>query len=431
MVADAMRDLGQQMNQDADAKQTPAPDLKDLKQRGDRLQKEMEGIKNRLDALADARKGMRDDLRKALEQLQRDLLKEAGKLTASASWSSSATFIAQMREQMKHLQDKQEELLEDAARTARTSRHSSRSKKTSTSKSRHMLAKARKMLGDQRKRKGDKPEFPDSPYTPDGKEVKVPPREEDTNEPLPNKKDKDGKTKPGDKNDKKDADKDDDDKEPLYMPALGGPKEKDGSALRQETPARQAEAEGRQGRSRRATARGDGGSADDQMRDLQAARDSLASDQQTLEQMLQQLAAGHAVARQAGQGPAQRERQRGGPTRQQLQQMMQSPAMQAAHGDGGAHASGAGERQTAEGPALAKPVADARRATCNGGTKNGLREADLSKLDPDTRAMILKLPPSRLRDELIQGMNEQGPEAYRAFIQDYFKRLTETKPASK
>jgi hypothetical protein len=32
---------------------------------------------------------------------------------------------------------------------------------------------------------------------------------------------------------------------------------------------------------------------------------------------------------------------------------------------------------------------------------------------------------------LIQGMNEQGPEAYRAFIQDYFKRLTETKPAAK
>ena len=56
--------------------------------------------------------------------------------------------------------------------------------------------------------------------------MKVPPREEDTDEPLPSKKDKDGKSKPGEKNDndKKDADKDDE--EPLYMPALGGPKEK-------------------------------------------------------------------------------------------------------------------------------------------------------------------------------------------------------------
>ena len=34
---------------------------------------------------------------------------------------------------------------------------------------------------------------------------------------------------------------------------------------------------------------------------------------------------------------------------------------------------------------------------------------------------------ARYREELIRGLNEQGPEAYRAFIQNYFKRLTETK----
>ena len=41
--------------------------------------------------------------------------------------------------------------------------------------------------------------------------------------------------------------------------------------------------------------------------------------------------------------------------------------------------------------------------------------------------MIMKLPPSRHREELIRGLMEQGPEAYRGFIQDYFKRLSESK----
>jgi len=45
--------------------------------------------------------------------------------------------------------------------------------------------------------------------------------------------------------------------------------------------------------------------------------------------------------------------------------------------------------------------------------------------------MILKMPPSRFRDELLQGMEEKGPEAYQAFIEDYFKRLAETRPPGK
>ena len=51
-------------------------------------------------------------------------------------------------------------------------------------------------------------------------------------------------------------------------------------------------------------------------------------------------------------------------------------------------------------------------------------EAELAKLPPDTRAVILKLPP-RVREELLQGLREQGPEGYGPFIEDYFKRLTE------
>ena len=97
-VADALHDLGRRLGEDANAKQTPAPDLKDLQQRSERVQKEMEGIKNRLDALAEARKGMREDLRRAMEQLQRELMNENGKLTAR-ELEQLREFLARMREQ--------------------------------------------------------------------------------------------------------------------------------------------------------------------------------------------------------------------------------------------------------------------------------------------------------------------------------------------
>ena len=52
--------------------------------------------------------------------------------------------------------------------------------------------------------------------------------------------------------------------------------------------------------------------------------------------------------------------------------------------------------------------------------------ADLSKLRPAAREAVMKLPP-RVREELLQGLREQGPEGYGLFVEDYFKRVMETK----
>src|SRR5262249_12579768 len=152
-----------------------------------------------------------------------------------------------------------------------------------------------KLLGDRRKRNGDKPEFPESPYSSDGKKVKVPPREEDSDEPLPSKKDKDGKAKPGDKSDKDKKDEAKEDEEPLYMPALGGHKEKmDPRFAKKRRPVKPKSKDGKDDADEKQQSK----DADekqmkereDRENDLQAAHDSLGSDQQTLEQMLQQLA---------------------------------------------------------------------------------------------------------------------------------------------
>lgn len=62
------------------------------------------------------------------------------------------------------------------------------------------------------------------------------------------------------------------------------------------------------------------------------------------------------------------------------------------------------------------------------GTRLGMAiiERELAHLDPATRTVILKLPP-RVREELLQGMQEQGPEGYQEFIRDYFRRLSTLK----
>jgi hypothetical protein len=48
---------------------------------------------------------------------------------------------------------------------------------------------------------------------------------------------------------------------------------------------------------------------------------------------------------------------------------------------------------------------------------------ELGELDPQVRTTILKMQP-KAREELLQGLREEGPEGYRQFIRDYFRRLT-------
>jgi hypothetical protein len=53
-------------------------------------------------------------------------------------------------------------------------------------------------------------------------------------------------------------------------------------------------------------------------------------------------------------------------------------------------------------------------------------DADLPDLDPATRSLILKLQP-QVREELLQGLREEGPDGYMTFIRTYFKRLSQVK----
>lgn len=48
---------------------------------------------------------------------------------------------------------------------------------------------------------------------------------------------------------------------------------------------------------------------------------------------------------------------------------------------------------------------------------------ELDDFDLDARTVIMKMQP-REREDLLQGLKEEGPEGYRNFIRDYFRRLT-------
>jgi hypothetical protein len=159
-------------------------------------------------------------------------------------------------------------------------------------------------------------------------------------------------------------------------------------------------------------------------RNLDAAQQSLASDQGSLEQMLRRLEDA-LKSNQSQRGHQQGQGAEGEDPSSLLQQMLQSDALRQAMAMAGRMRQG---RQM--GPRGTETTGSGQ-GNLQGGDAPATREADLAKLDPQSRSVILRLPPSRLRDELIQGMTEQGPEAYRPFIEDYFKRLTQTKEPRK
>ena len=414
-----MQNLTQQFNQGANP-QMGAPNLPDIGQKTDRLTKDLEGLKDRLEAIDKARKGLHDDLEKVMEELRQKMLDENGQLT-ERDLQELRDFLARMREQMKDLQNRQQELF-DAAEKGGDMKTLEQRQADLDRQMEKLLDAARKLL-DAKRNPRRRPHFPDEPYTPDGDEEKAPPKDEDSNTPLPNAKKPDGKDDhPGDK--KPDEAKDDD-KDPLDMPALGGTKQvpdpryekkrrpvekKPGD--KDDPDAKRDDLESRQ---------------NDRLRDLDTAQKSLASDQQTLEQMMHALE----QAMQKNGGRNQDRPHSGQPNEadeamQQLQDMLQSPAMRQMRDMLGRMRRAQSAQARQPGAPQNQPPTPSQSSTSQNGNNPMVANPDLAALPPGQREAILKLPP-RVREELLQGLREQGPAGYGPFIEDYFKRLTESK----
>ena len=423
MVARALKDLGKDLQEGSNPK-TGKPDLPDLKGKSDRVDKELEGIKDRLDALSKARKGLKDDLEKALQDL-RDKMARADAKMSARDLEQLKDFIAKLREHLKTMKGKQDDLVGDTDRaSAPDDVKKAKAKQEDLEKQlEKLLAKAKKLLekGDK-----DKPEFPDTPFRADEKEDKVPPREQDSDEPLPKKKDMGkAKDKAEDKDGKADKKKDEDEDEPKYMPRLGGPKPK--LDERYKGKQRPSKNKPKSGKADKDDDKDDLRSRQDEKgRELDSADKSLESDQNSLDNLLDQLQ--QAAKGQKGKPKEGDPKGESDSLADQLRSLMQSKSMQQAMAMAAlAKAMGKGKKQDGPRPPSALPSPSSEGNLDGGEDAPGSGQSNLSRLDPTSRAIIMKMPPSRYREELIRGLNEQGPEAYRAYIQDYFKRLTKSK----
>jgi hypothetical protein len=448
MVANALKNLGKDLRDGSDTKKG-VPDLKDIKDKSDRIDKELEGVKDRLDALAKARKGLKEDIEKAINDLKNRMAREDGKITGR-DLEDLKDFIKKLREQLRTAKGKQDDL--SGERDKGGDPMKTRAKQEDLEKDlEKLLAKARALL-DKKDRDKKGPEFPDAPYRADEKDVKVPPREQDSDEPLPKKKGKDAKDDKdkdkGNKSGEKAKKDDDDDDEPKFLPRLGGPKPKlDPRYKDKQRPLAKKDKKG-----------GDDDKGDlesrqkDNARDLDAAEKSLGSDQNSLENLLDQLKQamdgkgeksgdkdgkdgkdgkegkeGEGKEGKEGKGKGEGKGEGEG-LADQLRQLMQSRSMREAMAMAAAARAARNQQPGQPRPqALPMPTQNDEGNLKGGEDAPGSGQSNLNKLDPSTRALIMKLPPSRYREELIRGLNEQGPEAYRAFIQDYFRRLAETR----
>ena len=434
-------DLAGEMRRGADGNRA-APNVEGMNAAADQIQRNLDAMKARMEAINRAEKAMNSDAVAALEELRRERQKQEAELSAR-DLQALRDFIAEMREEMKRLEGNQEQVL-DAAKSAPDillpdvqAKQEGLDRATARAvDDARALQNARAMRAARRR-----PEFPDRPHDPDAGEELVAPDEDDMPEDAAEDAAKDrGK----DASKKSEAEKGGDEEE-MFLPALGGPRPKiDPRFADKIRPvpkkdagkrAHDADAKGKADHPQGEPGTPDRGELQEagaeNLRDLDMAEGSLASDQQSLERMLERLREAMNAPDRGQRPQAQEGAQADDEPHPELDALTESEMFRQAQAMAermrqmreGNRAQAKGSQRSGrphEGPS---PTGNLR------GTPPAPAEtaAVLKDLDLNTRTIILKMPP-RVREELLQGMREEGPEGYAKYIQDYFKRLTEVKP---
>ena len=433
-MQEAFQDLAvepmQQLANQAQAAAQPQeenPPLENIQQQSEEVQKNLDDLQNRLEALADAQTESRTDAETALADLRRELMQQDAQLTAS-DLAELRDFLEAKRADLDTLQGSQEELLEDATKDL-SERGFEAIKEEQTQldvDSDEELDSVRDLLEQLREMK-DPPEFPGRPYDPEQEGYKVPPKEQDTAEPEDGKKQSEQAPEPAGEAGEGETEEEDPE---LFLPALGGPvpemDERFADKLRdlkeqvKEADERQADKEGRQEmRSRQV----------DRVEELDQAQRALGADKNSLEKLLEQL---ENLANQSDQSmsPSQMDQ-----LDEKMQEQMQSDAMQAARammqrlqqmlGQAGTPQDQPPEGQ--EPPQSAPPPPPSTLSeTANATAVVDQIVEELGDFDAGTRTVIIGMQ-KRQREDLLQSLKSKGPEGYRAFVREYFRKLAKVK----
>jgi len=378
------------------AKEPTAQEMEDLQRQQKRLDEELDSVLQRLKALQEARGKIGADADETLARLREEMLQQQA-AAQQRDLEDLQSLLAGLEKQLGDLEDRQADYLDNTANLPPAALPEMENKQaTLEQESAGPLAEAQALLQPDRPRRMKRePQFPDAPYEEQGDEYLVPPKEADTPAP-PDKTKKDAAAKP-DAN-QKTTEREDEEEEPLYQPVLGGPTPKldPRFADKRPPPKPSPQEPGEPGEKKREELRS---REFHRLTELDVARQSVAADARTLTNLRNQA--------QQGQQPSAVQ-----------QALAMSQRMQAAR---------AARSQASQRPAQPRgPSRGANPRLVSRGAVVDEKELEkrLHELDPAMRTVILKMQP-RVREEILQGMREQGPEGYRPFIREYFQRLTE------
>lgn len=429
-AAKPLSQLAEQMRQAASADKRD-PHVPQMAKAAERIQQELEASAERLKALQNARQQVGGQMEEALAQLRQEMLEQQAGMT-SRGLEDLRDMIAELREELKDYEGQQAGLLDATPIVPEI------------------------MLEDLQKRQAALDRQAEPPLDEalqllagDGLQRMPPPRPDDHQAPAEREM-ADGAKPPN---------------QPQIRPALGGQPPKLDPKLAEKRPLPRKDPRSNPPTPSEAQREQLAGRQFEQLMELDLAEQSLGADQESLEALMQALrealadagdeamdempAAGDAEAMQdeaPGQGPSppdapaemaakNKPSPGGSPDEsgaenadipQALSDLLDSPAVQQAlamaqrlrQASQTADPSQPNQGRAALGPALGN-----LRPTSTGGE---IVTVEIADLDPASRAMLLKMQP-QLREELLQGMREQGPAGYRKFIQDYFQRLSTAK----
>ncbi len=482
-ATEPIKNLAEEIKKSTDAK-SKDPNLDQLEARADQVQENLEALKNRVEALREAQKDAKMDAAKALEQLQREMTEQRGELTAQELEQLRAAIEA-LREKLQKLADEEGQMLEftpeapesllpeitnkqrdlerradkELAKTKELQRRDDyKALKQKQTPQKPNPQQANDPTGDEPM--SDAPEMtaeekaemaadlnePDAGPTEGADEFKP----VLADEPMPDAAQLDSpvdqKSKPNTKSQQKPA------KDKPQAKSKDKPNSKPDTKAKSDTKTPESRREALANREEK------------KLDQLKKADESLAADQRALDELLGELSelmnsdgdkpsddspmpadAASPDQPQASEGQGEKPDAKNLPLSPEqsaeLTDLLNSPkaqkAMQMAARMQALQTGESADQQakkTDKSPSTQSPLLKSSPKPIgnldpNKGTQFAM-EAVLRDLDPATRSLILKMQP-RLREELLQGLRDEGPEGYQRFIRDYFKRLTKAGQATK
>jgi hypothetical protein len=356
--------------------------LESMKEQNRNLQKDLDELQQRLASLRELEKQWRERPKEAAANLHRDKMEQEGR-EATAKLEEFRNRVASLREEIEQQRRDQEGLRESTARAPEPQLAKIEQQQSSLDKRQEQLMRRSRAYQQ--------------------------PGNASPNRRSQNRKDEQSGT-PADKGKQAGAGKPGNGAN--GNPQSGNSAQPGQSAGNRETASQQSagsDAGNTSGRRQSLEAR-----QDRKLGELANAQRTLASNQQQLEQMLSELR----QALNAGPRASGRSSQSSG-AQQQLANLMKSEGLRQALAQL-AHLQGGGQ----PGARVSRPI--------SGGSSGGAPvfegdfEAELGILDPNTRAALLRMQP-KLREELLQSMHEEAPAGFHKLIENYFRRLTESK----